>query len=328
MKRTVSGVVLILLLVMGTSILASLIQPVKTETTAVVSVSPEFLQVGEESQPLPKSFCINVTVTDVADLYAWQIQIYHSPRILDFTDAISPAGHVFNGEFFVECVWNETLTKTLANETVIDFSNPMGTMWLGIVEEPYAPKVPRDYNITAWFDKDKSGTLTVSDIVFLNPKLPPMIEYFYIDRIAWEGSAITLDISIAYTYYAMSLIGEEPTFSGSGIFCQIVYDAIRPEVAFLNFSAARTILLNSSMVDITHKLEGGIVKVFGDTTPMIGDLNGDGKIDIQDIALASISFGSYPDHPRWNRIADINQDDKVDIRDLLVIAIHFGEVYP
>ena len=324
-EKTVSGIISILLLVMGTS----LIQPVKTETTTLVSVSPEMLQVGEEGQHLPKSFCINVTVTDVADLYAWQIQIYHSPRILNFTNAISPAGHVFDGKFFVEYEFIETWTKTLKNETVIDFSNPTGSTWLGIVEKPEAPEVPRDYNVAAWLDKDKSETLTVSDIIFLKPNLPGLIEYYHVDRIALEGSAITLDISMAYTNYAMSLIGDEPTFSGSGILCQIVYDAISPGVSFLNFSAARTILVNSSLVnyDISHELKGGIVKVFGGTTPVIGDLDDDGKIDIQDIALASLSFGSYPDHPRWNPIADINQDDKVNIRDLLIIAIHYGEVY-
>ncbi|MCW4043685.1 MAG: right-handed parallel beta-helix repeat-containing protein [Candidatus Bathyarchaeota archaeon] len=61
--------------------------------------------------------------------------------------------------------------------------------------------------------------------------------------------------------------------------------------------------------------------------PILGDINYDFKVDIRDIAIAALAFGSYPDHPRWNPIADINQDDKVDIRDLLIIAMHFGEVY-
>ncbi len=56
------------------------------------------------------------------------------------------------------------------------------------------------------------------------------------------------------------------------------------------------------------------------------DLNSDGKVDIRDIAIAAIAFGSYPGHPRWNPIPDINKDNKVDIRDIASIARNFGKV--
>lgn len=55
-----------------------------------------------------------------------------------------------------------------------------------------------------------------------------------------------------------------------------------------------------------------------------GDINSDNKVDIQDLAQASIAFGSYLGHPKWNQMADINHDAKVDIKDLVVIAKNFG----
>ena len=55
------------------------------------------------------------------------------------------------------------------------------------------------------------------------------------------------------------------------------------------------------------------------------DLNGDGVVDIVDIALAAKAFGSYPGHPRWNPTADVNGDGKVDLWDIVLIAKHFGE---
>jgi len=61
---------------------------------------------------------------------------------------------------------------------------------------------------------------------------------------------------------------------------------------------------------------------------ILGDVNGDNKVNIKDIAQAALSFGSYPSHPRWNIQADINQDGKVDIRDLALIAKNFGKKYP
>jgi len=68
---------------------------------------------------------------------------------------------------------------------------------------------------------------------------------------------------------------------------------------------------------------------------LLGDLNGDGKVDILDLAACSLAFGSYgpnyvypgsPPHPRWNPDADINQDNKVDILDLATIAVNFGKI--
>lgn len=64
---------------------------------------------------------------------------------------------------------------------------------------------------------------------------------------------------------------------------------------------------------------------------LLGDLNSDGVVDIKDIALVALAFGSQQDYPDWNPRADITgpeylvPDGKVDIRDIAVIAIHFGE---
>jgi hypothetical protein len=59
-----------------------------------------------------------------------------------------------------------------------------------------------------------------------------------------------------------------------------------------------------------------------------GDVNGDGKVDIDDIYAAASSFGSYPGHPRWNPAADVNGDGYVSIDDIFIIASHFGQHDP
>jgi hypothetical protein len=60
---------------------------------------------------------------------------------------------------------------------------------------------------------------------------------------------------------------------------------------------------------------------------MPGDLNMDGKVDGRDIAIASIAFGSFPEHPRWNQIADENEDNKIDIFDIALTCRNFGKIY-
>jgi hypothetical protein len=57
---------------------------------------------------------------------------------------------------------------------------------------------------------------------------------------------------------------------------------------------------------------------------LIGDLNGDGKVDIRDIAITAKAYGSSPGMPNWNPIADLNGDGKVDIRDIAIVAKNYG----
>lgn len=58
------------------------------------------------------------------------------------------------------------------------------------------------------------------------------------------------------------------------------------------------------------------------------DVNGDGKVDVKDIAIAGRAFGSYLGHPRWSPIADFNLDCRVDLRDIILAVRMFGKHYP
>lgn len=79
-----------------------------------------------------------------------------------------------------------------------------------------------------------------------------------------------------------------------------------------------------------------LLNSFGDSIPYVAsngffsnlnpyDLNSDGKVDIRDVTIVALAFGSYPGHPRWNPDADLNNDDSVDIRDIKIVAAHFGQ---
>ncbi|MDH7477388.1 MAG: PKD domain-containing protein [Candidatus Bathyarchaeota archaeon] len=59
--------------------------------------------------------------------------------------------------------------------------------------------------------------------------------------------------------------------------------------------------------------------------PLIGDVNGDGKVDVKDLVLLIKAYGSYPGHPDWNPNADLNGDNKVDVKDLVILIKHYGE---
>jgi len=58
---------------------------------------------------------------------------------------------------------------------------------------------------------------------------------------------------------------------------------------------------------------------------MMGDINGDGIINILDILIAATAFGSMPGDPNWNPEVDLDNNGLINILDIVQIAVHFGE---
>lgn len=56
---------------------------------------------------------------------------------------------------------------------------------------------------------------------------------------------------------------------------------------------------------------------------ILGDVNGDGKVDMNDIAIAALAFGSRPGHSRWDSRADIVYDNRIDMKDMIFIVKNF-----
>ena len=57
----------------------------------------------------------------------------------------------------------------------------------------------------------------------------------------------------------------------------------------------------------------------------LADLNGDGIVDIDDVFISALAFGSFPGHQNWNPLADLTSDGLVDIDDVILVALYFGE---
>ena len=70
-----------------------------------------------------------------------------------------------------------------------------------------------------------------------------------------------------------------------------------------------------------NQLTDGTVKI---KAPLIGDINGDGTINQQDLNLLMQEYGLTPDSPTWNPNADLNQDNKVDEQDLYILGQNYG----
>ena len=70
-------------------------------------------------------------------------------------------------------------------------------------------------------------------------------------------------------------------------------------------------------------LTDGIVKV-----TILGDMNGDGKVNLQDVFSVALAYGSYPGHPMWNPNYDIDNDHKIGLIDYFTTALNYGKTDP
>jgi Dockerin type I domain len=66
---------------------------------------------------------------------------------------------------------------------------------------------------------------------------------------------------------------------------------------------------------------------------VLGDLNGDGVVDVKDVYEVALAYGTSLEGPNppgrtYNPSCDINGDDKVDVKDLYTVCKHYGEVAP
>jgi hypothetical protein len=137
----------------------------------------------------------------------------------------------------------------------------------------------------------------------------------------WKWDTGT-DYVLSFTlYYKMPW---PPTVfpEGSGTLAILTFNAIQMPT---ELTRTDLVLFDVIMVDVEgneiiyNRVENGVY-----IAPIeLADLNMDMKVNIQDLYIFGIAFGSYPGHPRWDPRADINSDGKVNILDGVIIAKAF-----
>jgi len=91
-----------------------------------------------------------------------------------------------------------------------------------------------------------------------------------------------------------------------------------PAGSYLISAIATTVPGEINTEDNTH-IYGYIIET------ILGDMTGDGKVDILDIATIAKAYGSYPGHLNWNPNADLDNSNKIDILDIAKAAKNYGK---
>jgi hypothetical protein len=201
-----------------------------------------------------------------------------------------------------------------------------------------APSLQASRSIAKNLGKIFSVNITVQDVVGLydfefwlyynttlldiwNPyvQLGPLLSEASIYTQEWDDLG-------GYVHFAAKLAGPAPPVNGSGTVAIVTFKvtaaSIWPDVDLqCTLDLINTKLKTDGGIEILHYEVDGSYSY----TPLIGDLNSDGTVDLDDMYIISLAYGSKPGDLNWNRIADLTRDNVVNVLDLQTVARHYGE---
>ncbi|MWV44778.1 family 20 glycosylhydrolase [Paenibacillus sp. HJL G12] len=93
-----------------------------------------------------------------------------------------------------------------------------------------------------------------------------------------------------------------------------------PTKGFIRVAAAT--LGDAEGSELEAGLSSAEIEITRESTGISGDINGDGKVSIGDLAIVAASYGKTSADADWNQAkrADVNHDGKIDLTDLVLVA--------
>lgn len=176
----------------------------------------------------------------------------------------------------------------------------------------------KTFDGTSWSNATRLTTDTDED------KDPTMVQMRNgIIHIMWQSCTPT---STSDLYYKTSN-NNGANWSESIQFTTDNYEDIWPVItrtASVNFNSAREfwVMWASDRADQPY---GNWDIWYKKTIALPGDVNEDGVVDIEDLVLVALAWGTGPGDPRWNLMADLNEDNFIDIVDLATVGSHIGQ---
>lgn len=301
------------------------------------------------------TFKINLNVSDVQNLFAWQTTVQFDPTILACQKSEYPAsGYIFAGKNQVPVTPNidNTTGKVTSAASLLGMDSAAGSGILNVLTFQVLVVGSTAINFSSPYGEDTAlldGDLnvipaTVTNGHFTNAPLPPQERHdvavtslSFSNSNPKQGENITISVDVLnngtfaetfnlqVSYDTGNVIGTQAVTSLAASQSQTLAFTWNTSVASIG---THTITANVTNVpvdaDLTNNAQSKTLKVVSSTGPNT-DLNGDGKVDIKDVYVVGIAFGTEPGDKRWDPIADVNGDGVVNIMDAAIVTKDFGK---
>lgn len=134
---------------------------------------------------------------------------------------------------------------------------------------------------------------------------------------AIDTSALEALIEVAQELFDGAVVGTTPG-------CYDIIDKTKFELSIAEAKEALQVVTTQQEVEVAIAKLNQAIAVFKLTIvpPAEGDANGNGVIDVADLALIAYYYGAVHTDDNWEQVkkCDVNQDGKVDITDLTIVA--------
>ena len=328
--------------------------PTPQETT-VVRVVPETLEFGPEDV-VGEEFTVAVVVENVTDLYGLDIQfswnttyleyVSHTATIPveDYPDAVDPspyAGLLHEPGMKIKDEVDEAgvpgampgtmywLSYTsMAPAPSFEGNGTAFTMTFKVKSQPKVDvEIPLHFVATDLADSTgKPIAHTAKDglVIFRAPPLPPpeapVASFTFKPAVAVLNETVVFNASASYDPdgYVVLYIWD---------FGDNVKENTTDPVVIHSYTAVGSCNVTLTVLDNDGLLSDPAVKTITIVKEkVLGDLNGDGKINIYDIVLAARAYKSTPEDQNWNPLADLAPPyGIIDIYDFITIIYYFGK---
>jgi hypothetical protein len=166
------------------------------------------------------------------------------------------------------------------------------------------------------------------DIVELSQKSCPVIKNGTTYEIVAISNSTIEEISFDEEGYMINMNFSGP--SGTNGLCNITMpkQVLNGTIAILvnGLPVSYEKFENETHIILTFTFKHSEVQIAILTT-VFGDLNGDRIVDIFDVVIVCVAYGSKPGDSNWNPIADIIKNNLVDIFDAVAVCVNYGKTW-
>jgi hypothetical protein len=313
----------------------------------ILQIAPSYYDVQNASLP----FSLNMTITSVTDLYAWQTRIYFENTVLNAVSAsegafLSSAGATIWVSPIINNSYNATHGTVLlacSLEYMMKGVNGAGTLatltFQGVGGgnatihfDPFDTKLVDSTTPNGQPIPYTSIDCVVSLSEFHNIALTGILPWktavgkgFACNISVFAANKGTASETFNVTLYGNStsiMTMEVALSSGNSTSITFVWNTSAFAMGKYNVSACAQPVPGQTNTT-QNNCTGGLISV---TIP--GDINGDFRVNLQDLVLLANAYGSKPGGTKWNPNADINGNNIADLADLVLMATHYGQHYP
>jgi hypothetical protein len=297
-------------------------------------------------------FQVNITVSNVLDLYAWQFTLFYRGDILNATNIeegpFLKTHPDTDQTYFVTPIFTDSYNNTdqgkiISSSTLVGVKggvNGNGTLATITFQVKAEGSSPLAFAETILVDSVEpfgnrilhvtvNGMIHVGlhDVAITNTKTSKTIAadtIVYIN-ITVENQGRTAESFSITTYYNSNQIETKTVTdlqSGSSIVVTFAWDTTPVPKGNYTISAVASLVPGETETEDNTHIDGQIQE----TIP--GDVTGDRAVNILDISKVAKIFGATEADPKWDPNVDLDDNGLINIVDITKVAKEFGKVDP